>query len=38
VLEGDMAPVFDNYYANIGQLKCKYEIVPKEKKEEQEQN
>lgn len=37
VLEGKMAPVFDNYYYDIGQLKCKYEISPKEENKEEEQ-
>ena len=33
-LEGDMAPVFDNYYNGIGGLTMKYEVAPSDDEEE----
>ena len=33
-LEGDMDPVFDNYYNGIGSMQVKYEVAPKDDEEE----
>ena len=33
-MEGEMTPVFDDIYRNIGSLKCKFEITDKEEEEE----
>lgn len=33
-LQGDMTPLFDNYYNGIGQLTVKYEVAPSDDEEE----